>query len=62
MTHNLFTSPGPLLAELAIPFPPVRDGWFFYGPAILFVSYLLYIFLRKPKAERADAPAPEREL
>ncbi|ADV63311.1 hypothetical protein Isop_2744 [Isosphaera pallida ATCC 43644] len=62
MTAFLPTASSWLLAEVVIPFPPVRDGWLFYGPAVLFVSYLLYIFLRKPKAERTGAPAAEREL
>lgn len=47
-----------------LPLPDVRSGWIFWGVAAAFAAYLLYIVIRRPKAERkgAQADTSGREL
>jgi hypothetical protein len=55
--------PTPILTFAAgLPLPPIRDAAVFYGAVAVFLAYLLYIIVRRPKAERSGATPPDREL
>lgn len=40
----------------------VRSGWVYYPAAALFVSYLLYMMIRRRRGERAGTTVREPEL